>query len=94
MLTKHVSFFLQTSSKFIKLVMLCTEEASEEFAQIRKRKNERVSSYYTANFAYIKDLKNYSLSELLQKQHTALYMFLRSPDSRMQFLMSFLGIKS
>ena len=35
----------------IKLVMLCTEEASEEFAQIRKRKNEHVFSYYTANFA-------------------------------------------
>ena len=54
------------------------------------KKNEHVFSYYTANFAFKKDLKNYSLSELLQKQHTALYMFLRSPDSRMQFFMSFL----
>ena len=73
--------------------MLCTEEASEEFAQIRKRKNAHVFSYYTANFTFKKDLKNYSLLELLQKQHTALYMFLRSPDSRIQFLMSSLGNK-
>ena len=59
--------------------------------QIRKQNIKYVFSYYTANFAFKNDLKNYSLLELLQKQHTALYMFLRSPDARMQFLMSFLG---
>ena len=73
--------------------MLCTEEASEEFAQMRKRNKMKLFQLYPVNFAFKKDLKNYSLSELLQKQHTALYMFLRSPDSRMQFLMSFLGNK-
>ena len=74
--------------------MLCIEEASEEFVQIRKRKNEHVFSYYAANFDFKKDLKNYYLLELLQKQRTALNVFLRSPESRTQFLMSFLGIKS
>ena len=55
-----------------KLVMLCTEEASEEFAQIRSLKRTCIPSY-TANVSFKNDLKNYIRSQDCQKKKPQRY---------------------